>query len=353
MGKEKRVSLRDIAEKVPCSSSTVSIVLKGKGDQYRISESTQSTIKRLATEMGYMGKSRPAPPSRPAPSFISIAIFLGLQNSVPIYDMLKGISMYPEHNGKMIEYSLHPYVPTRLHDLEANLTGNKYDGLIILPTSRADSAYLKSIKITVPNVVMTASVPGYNSVTSDRIACGAMVADLFIAKGHKNVGLVTRNTFTDSGRLRAFGFTSAYDEAGITDAKITVIEDKTDGDYGYASMNELLDTTAGDPPTAIFVTEPNNFSGTISSLREHGKSVPRDFDLVIFGSYSDNVVHRCISPSITTVGYPVDEMMYDCIDLICHQLDGGILHGVTKLHSSRFVFRDSCSPPKDWTPRDF
>lgn len=65
MGKEKRVSLRDIAEKVPCSSSTVSIVLKGKGDQYRISESTQSTIKRLAVEMGYMGKSRSAPPSRP------------------------------------------------------------------------------------------------------------------------------------------------------------------------------------------------------------------------------------------------------------------------------------------------
>lgn len=200
---------------------------------------------------------------------------------------------------------------------------------------------------------MTSVVPGYNYVTSDRIACGTMVAELFIAKGHKNVGLVTRSTITDSGRLRTFGFTSAYEKVGIEGAKITVIEDKTDGDYGFASMNELLDRTADDPPSAIFVTEPNNFSGTINSLRLHDKKVPDDMELVIFGSYSDNVVNMCISPSITTIGYPVDEMMFDCVDLICHQLEGGILHGITKFHPSKFTFRESCTRPEGWTPRDF
>lgn len=352
MGKEKKVSLHDIAERVPCSPSTVSIVLKGKGNQYRISPDTQNTIKKLALDMGYIRKPEARRGDKGENSFIAVAIFLGLHDSMPLSDMLKGMSDYPSHKGKMIEYSIHPYAPNHLWDFESILTGSKYDGIIILPAGKGDADYLKNLKMKVPCVIMNSTIPGYNSVTSDRIACGAMVAQMFIAKGHRKVGLVTRNTITDSGRLRTFGFTSAYEKAGISDAKITVIEDKTDGDYGLASMNELLESTAGDPPTAVFVTEPNNFSGTINSLRLHGKKTPGDLDLVIFGSYSDSEINMCISPSITTVGYPVDKVMFDCVDLICHQLDGGILHGITKLHPSRFFFRESCTAPEGWTPVD-
>lgn len=347
MANGKKVSLHDIAERIPCSASTVSLVLKGKGTQYRISGETQEKIRQTARELGYFSKQDTLIADE-EDTFITIAVFLGLIDSNPINDMLKGISEYPVHKGKRIEYSIHPYLPKRLCDYKPLLTGNKYDGVIITAVSQEDRDFISSFDIKMPCVVMSAQIPGLNHVTADRIACGALVADLFIRKGHKNVGVVTRNTLTNSGRLKTFGFTSTYEEAAIPGAKITVIEDHTDGDYGLASMNELLEKTRNDPPTAIFVTEPNNFSGTINSLRNHNIKVPDDLDLVIFGSYTDNSISMCISPSITTIAYPIDKMMYDSVELICHQLDGGVLHGVSKVHSSQFVFRESCLPPENW-----
>lgn len=352
MGSKKQPSLREIAEKVPCSASTVSIVLNNKGNQNRISPETQAKIKALAEQMGYSRKhaSKTLPKAMVNAEFITIAIFLGLNDSAPLNEMLMAVREYPSHKGKLIEYSIHPYFPNRLKDYGPLLTGNKYDGIIILPTGKDDAEYLKGLSISIPCMALHHAIPGYNAVTINRINCGALVANLFIAKGHKKVGVVSSNTITESSRLRAFGFTSAYEAAGITDAKITVIEDKDDKDYGLTGMDMLLDSTADDPVTAVFVAGSNNFSGTINSLRKHNLSAPQDLDLVIFGNYSDNSISMCISPSITTVGHPAKKMMYDAIDLICRQIDGGILHGMIKEYCSQITFRESCVAPEGWIP---
>ncbi len=344
------VSLKEVAEAVPCSPATVSVVLSGRGDAYRISGETQRLVREKARSLGYVSRrvgAAPAASERPTAP-IRIGFFIGLVDSSPLGDMLSGLLARPSHNGRPIEYCTHPFLPGELPQLEPLLLNNDYDGLLLLPTGKNDCRYLSTLTIRKPCVIMTQTVPGFNCVVPDRIECGALIAKLFIAKGYRNVGLVTRNTLSESGTLRSFGFTSTYEKYGSPDAKITLVEDRTDGDYGLASMNELLDKTDGEPLEAIFVTEPNNFSGTFASLRSHGKLPLRGLELVVFGNYSDNAINRCLDPSITTIGIPVSSMVVDSVELICHQIDGGLLHGVTKVHHPELSFRESCTKPENW-----
>ena len=53
MEKEKRVNMKQIAERLNISAGSVSLTLNGRGDEMRISEETQKLILDTAKEMGY------------------------------------------------------------------------------------------------------------------------------------------------------------------------------------------------------------------------------------------------------------------------------------------------------------
>lgn len=346
----QKVSIKQIAESIPCSPSTVSIVLNGSGDRYRIALETQKLIINAAREMGYVPKASRQYTHKGAEKKekISIGLFMGLVDSAPFADMLKGLSTFTSFGEKAVEFCIYPYEPGALCRMRSLLIDNSFDGLIILPTGKDDCKFLQQLALNKPCVVNSQNIPGWNCVIADRIECGAAVARLFIAKGFKKIGLVTRNTLSESGMHRTFGFTSTYEKLGPRDAQITIVEDATDGDNGFASMNELLEKTGETGLDAVFVTEPNNFSGTVNSLRKNNKTSPDDFALVVFGNYSDNTVNQCISPSITTIGIPVKNMMIDSIELLCHQVEGGILNDVKKVHYPEICFRETCTKPENW-----
>lgn len=342
-----KVSIKQIAESIPCSSSTVSIVLNGNGDKYRISKQTQAVIISAAKRLGYFSNTVDLH-SKENSKKLKIGLFVCLDDSSPINDMLSGISDTPEYGDKLIEYCLYPFFPSELISMKKLLLDNDFDGMIILPFTKEECTFIQNLSFCKPHVIISKNIPGMNCIVPDRIACGAAVAQLFITKGYSRIGLVTRNTLSDSGKMRTFGFTSTFEKLGPKNAELIIVDDNSDDDRGFSCMNQLFEKTSGMKLDAIFVTEPNDFSGVVNSMRLNGKIPPRDFDLVIFGSYADNALNQCLSPSITTIGFPIRRMMRDGIDLLCHQIEGGILNGITKVHSPEFCFRESCLKPENW-----
>lgn len=51
--KNETVQIKQIAERLNISPSTVSVVLSGKGDEMRISKATQEIVQKMAQEMNY------------------------------------------------------------------------------------------------------------------------------------------------------------------------------------------------------------------------------------------------------------------------------------------------------------
>lgn len=340
-----KVSIKQIAESIPCSPSTVSLVLNGNGDKYRISQQTQKMILGAAKRLGYSSNDSALKPEESSNN-IRIGLFLGFDESSPICDMISAICDVSEYAGKSIEYCFYPFYPSTLIRLKDLLLHNDFDGMLLMPYTRDECNFLRDLSLDKPCVVVNKNIPGMNCVLPDRIECGAAVARLFIEKNYNSVGLLTRNTLSDSGKLRSFGFTSTYEKCGPSDAAVLIVDDNPDEDNGFSGMNKLLDETSNKKLDAVFVTEPNDFSGVINSMRANGKTPPADFDLVVFGSYSDNSISQCLSPSITTIGFPIKAMVKDGIDLLCHQIEGGILHGVSKVHAPEFCFRESCEKPE-------
>ena len=90
------VRIKDIAARMGISASTVSLVLRGRGDENRISRETQKRVIQTAGEMGY--------PVRKSPGMgedrRSFAIFLPSDSVVgPIQAVMKGIEKFRAKSG--------------------------------------------------------------------------------------------------------------------------------------------------------------------------------------------------------------------------------------------------------------
>ena len=258
MNTNKKVLIKDIAEAVSCSPSTVSIVLAEKGDKYRISPSRQEEILYTAEEMGYFSSKSDS--FKSGKDTLVLAIFISGFDYLPLRNMLHGMAECPSYGSKRLDFSLHPYQPSHLAEYEPIFTDKRYDGVIFVPSSEDDKDFLEKARYDFPCAIMTRSIKNYNSVTTNRYESGEVAAKIFLAHGYHRVAILRRNDSSKSGLLRAFGFVSTYDSSDIPDKEVTELEVGIQED-GYSAMNRLL--SGGVLPEAVFIAEPFMLSGVL------------------------------------------------------------------------------------------
>ena len=104
---------------------------------------------------------------------------------------------------------------------------------------------------------------------------------------------------------------------------------------GYLSAKLLL--FGKEPPTAIFALSNNIMLGTLKAIRESDLSVPEDISLI---SFDDNLYMDYLTPSITRVGQPVENMAKLAVKILLEHLD----HNGTVSASSQIRLLPSIIP---------
>ena len=343
MSTTKKVLIKDIAEAVCCSPSTVSIVLADKGDRYRVSQSKQQEIISVAREMGYIFSKSGG--SEQDKDTLIIAIFICFDDHMPLRSMFHGMSEFPAFGGKRLDFSMHPYQPDALWKYESIFTDKRYDGVIFVPSTETDVEFLEKSDYDFPCVIMGRIVKKYCSVIINRYEPGEVAAKIFLAKGFKRVAIL-RKSGSKSGMLRTFAFVSTYKESNDADSGIMITEAEIGKDALFA-VNKLL-SAKGDLPEAVFIADPNRLSGVLRSVHDNNITLPDDLELLAFGDYEDNSLSESLYPSISSVGPPIKQMMMDSIDLLCKQIKGPSLCGMIRELPIEVRFRDSCPKPDSW-----
>ena len=329
------VRIKDIAARMGISASTVSLVLRGRGDENRISRETQKRVIQTAGEMGY--------PVRKSPGMgedrRSFAIFLPSDRVVgPIQAVMKGIEKFRAKSGSGGDFHIVLYEHGALAEKAYLLRGEMFSSAVLIGAHEEDGNYLRGVHDPIPIVLVNREVPGYSSVVIDDYEIGRFAADHFLRRGHEHICVIAPDYTSKSLALRISGFKDylVHHEEKIR-SPVQLVRRKETVESSAAAVKEILETNPD--TTAFFITNDSMITGALYGLRSAGKSVPGDAELISFGNLE---AENWNDPTITCFDYPLEDMVCDALVMGAQKIDDPQGKSMSCNYVASCVFRDSC-----------
>jgi len=223
--------------------------------------------------------------------------------------------------------------------LKKILAQNKPTALIamdIRPDSNSISTYNNA---NVPIILFDEEAPGVSTIAIDNFKGGYIAGEYLINKGKKNIAIVSGRTKVKGGynaELRLNGFQQALKARGLSiPGGCTIEVMHYSREDGIEVMPKLL--TMG--VDAIFCAAGDNCAqGLLTEARDRGTRVP--FDVAIVG-FDDLPIARLLTPTLTTIKQPLEEMAEAAYNMIVTHRDAILRNPQKAIFNPELVIRQS------------
>ena len=291
--------MKDIARRLKLSQTTVSHVLTGKHEHYRISPATVERVRKTATELGY----RSSALARAFRERRSYSVSLAVEDLTnPFWTGVAiGAEREAEAQGYVLVVSNTGGNAEREKRVVLMLQEHRFDGLIVSPVTVADKALVELQKEGRPFVQIDRSVRGADipCVRTDHAAGSALAVEHLLRRGHERIAFVAGPLAVQTYQYRVDGFKRAAAKLGRK-ATVTLLEKPT-ADDAQAAVRALLQ--GPNRPTAIYTGNIFMTYGALRAIRELNLAVPKDVELV---GFDDIEQADLLSLPVTTVWQDVE-----------------------------------------------
>ncbi len=278
---KNRVTLKSIANHFDLSVSTVSRILNGKAEQFRISKATVELVTIHANKYGYTPNL--IAKGLQASKTFTIGLMLPDIANPFFANMARQIERAASHaNYSILLVDAQESIEMEIRQLR-NMLGRKVDGLIVAPVGTSFEHFAEAFKENIPLIFVdryskTSNIP---YITSDNFQGAYNATKLLIAHGHKQIAIIKGSEFIETGKERKRGFLQAMHEAGFEVDNQLIVGNEFSQENGYDSTMELLKNVIK-PPTAILAMNNQIGLGVLKAINEKGLSVPTDISLIFF-----------------------------------------------------------------------
>ncbi|EOU1298220.1 ribose operon transcriptional repressor RbsR [Cronobacter sakazakii] len=198
------------------------------------------------------------------------------------------------------------------------LLQKRVDGLLLLctETHQPSPAIMKRYP-AIPTVMMDWSpFDGGSDVIQDNSLLGGDIATRYlIDKGYTRIACVTGPLDKTPARLRLEGYRTAMQRAGLPAAEGYEVIGDFEFAGGLRAMQSLL--ALPEPPQAVFMGNDAMAVGAYQALYQAGLRIPQDIALV---GYDDIELASYMTPPLTTIHQPKDELGELAIDVLIHRM---------------------------------
>lgn len=232
-------------------------------------------------------------------------------------------------------YSLVYFTDTSESNLHTVLS--KLDGVIASSFLRVENL-IQDIKRVVPVVAIDNSVADKTipSVIVDNFNAQVESIDYLCSLGHRRIGFMTGLEDSDVGKNRYEGYKSGLIKQGLVLDPGLVFRGNYTFGSGVSGCEYFM--SLKDRPTAIVCANDSMALGAINKLHKEGFEVPEDIS--VFG-FDDIDISRQITPPLSTVAVPVDEIASCAFNMLEHLIEGKALENRHVALSAQLVPRST------------
>lgn len=312
----KRASIRDIADAMQVSISTISAVLNGKAAERRISDPLRDKILQYAKEINYQ------------PNMLARGLRTGKSNIVcmlvedisdPFFATIaREMEKQMATIGYKIFYSSTENQLEIAQSLIQTFRDRQVDGYIIAPTPGLEKTIESLEAEHLPVVIFDRDLPKietYN-VLIDNYSGSLNATQQLVASGRKRIALVT----LDSKQTQMMDRLKGYQDA-IKAIKQKQIVLKLNYNRGVDDITPQLKEffiQNADIDAILFTTNYLTASG-LKALKTLAKTVPDDVAVI---GYDDNTNFSLYTPTITAVSQPTKEIVHAIKTILQKLLNG-------------------------------
>ena len=351
MEHRRPLTLEEVARQAGVSKTTASVVLNGRADQVRISETTRARVVAVADQLGYVPDHAARSLRRRQTGIINILLWrLGSPFFSEIAGGVSEIAATRDYQVSAID----------VHDVDAELRALQHlrqgsaDGVIFAVNRRriigpAAEGLLKLAERGLPVVVLLdhSPDPSIPSLRVDDLRGGYLATKHLLELGHRRIAHFTwedtpiLEDVPDAGNARYRGYRLALEEAGIeVDPSWLIMGPR--GNLGGLDLTRQFLAAHPDPatrPTAVFTTNDLAAFGAIRAFHEAGLRVPDDIALV--GFRGDDLGQMTV-PALTTVELGANELGRQGAEMLFSMLDGSPPAETERVLPVHLVVRESC-----------
>jgi DNA-binding LacI/PurR family transcriptional regulator len=307
------VSLKELAQHLGVSPSTVSVVLNDVPGR-SISEPTRARIRQAAEELGY----RPSLLARSLrrQQTQTIAILLPLVGEEYHAQVLSGLASYLEEHGYSYLIAQHRHDSARVAEYTKMLISRGAEGVIAIDTHVDTSPHVPMVAVAGHQ-----ALPDVTNVVLDHDRAGMLTMQHLHDKGHRQIAVIKGQPASSDTETRWKATSEAAKKFGISIPAHLVLQlerNLTSPELAYELVRQLLAA----PPafTAIVCFNDIAALGAIRAVTDAGLQVPGDISVV---GFDDIRLADFAKPSITTVHQPLQQMGELAARLLLDRLSTG------------------------------
>lgn len=297
---DKKVTIQALAKKLGISTTTVSRVLNGLGEQYRISKSTIELVTSVADQLNY------------SPN--NIAKGLRLKKSSTIGLILPDITnawfaqlaWVIENEARKHHYNI--FLCNSNDDLKVEkktvqlLQNWMVDGIIMVPIGLEYEHLIKATKKGTPVILIDRFFEDIDLpyITSNDYEGALDATQHLIDKGHRKIACFQGKVGTSTNSRRLKGYIDALERNDIPyDPKLVMGSDFSFSN-GFNWAKKMIKSIHETKITSIFSMGNQITLGILKALKEKNIKIPKDISLV---SYDEQLYSDLLVAPLTTVSH--------------------------------------------------
>ena len=324
-------TIADVARHAAVSIATVSRVLNGttpvqeaKADRVRLAMDELQFVPRHAARVLASRKTN------------TIGLVMSEISGAFFPPMLKGIEAGAHEAG----YDLLIHSTRKEGPSPRPLGEHNTDGLLIFTDSLDHRELRRLHNMSFPIVLLHQTPPDLLNIpviaVENKDGAAMLVNHLIEVHGRRRIVFLRGPEGHEDSVWRERGYREALESHHIQFDPDLISSGEFDEDEAFAAVAEML--AQGSEFDAIFAGDDDSAIGAMRALQAGGRSIPAEVAVV---GFDDVPFARYLSPALTTVRAPIEQIGHEAVRQLVHLMNGEQAQGLT-LMRTELVIRESC-----------
>ena len=303
MGRQRTITMKDVARQAGVSQATVSYVINNTSGE-NIPAETRERVLAAVRDLGYRPNNAARNMRTQRSNFIGFitdliavtphagAIIKGAQDAARVHGqtlLLVNTDGVPEVENTAIETML-----------EYRVAGIIYATMwhrLATPPENLSEAPAVLLDCFSPN-------PAFSSVVPDEVGGGRAATQVLLRKGHRRIGFINNSEPVPATLGRLAGYQQALAEYGLPFDSDLIRTGLSDSRGGYDAALDLM--RQPERPTALFCYNDRMAMGAYDAVRKLGLSIPEDVGVIGFDN--EEIIAAALHPGLSTMQLPHYQM---------------------------------------------
>lgn len=334
--KKNNVTIKDVAQHAKVGLGTASRAINGRSG---VSDKTREKVYKAIDELGYI-------PDKTAQNmrttrYKKIGFMMDITN-IAFSNIAKSLQDQLNSLGYELSICDVGYVEP-LKKMKGYINGNKLDGLIVSLPSEDDSEANKFLaELSFPVVALDRKIESVTGIIqTDYFTSVKKATNYLLSLGHRKIALIGVTSKIRPTKVSIEAFKSAFDEQGIEQENMLIMEGSFTLESGEKIMQELLPKIEKREITAILSLNNRLFLGMLKVIRTNSLSYPKDISII---TVEDDELTELLDPPITVIKRNLNEMGRNAANLVVGLVEKNqsYIEQSIIIIPTEFIIRKSC-----------